>query len=328
MILRLLKGNNTINVILIPLLGIIFWFGSILSPEVFPFYEGENSMPLYRITGGFLQAYPLWSVLAGLFLTILNSFLVVKTSIALQFLRSRSFLPGVIYIILVSTFKSNHSLHPTHIATSIILLVISNLLTTYQGTDSVSDAYKNSFFIAVASLFYLPAAVLLPLVWISNYTLQKGGSWRHIVVPVFGFLSPWIITIAVMFLLDITPQLFSDFNAITSSTKPWQFQNLEISVPIAYFLFISVLGSLSIVGGYDEKKISSRRILSIYFWMTLLLIGANLLLKFTSKEILILISIPFSYFISHYFLFAKNRFFPQLLFTILLLITVLSIFAI
>jgi len=328
MLVRLLKENHLFNAFLIPLFGVAFWIGSLLNPEVFPFHKGEDLMPLYKVTGGYLIEYPFFSVLAGLILTIANSLLIVRISIAYQFLRSRSFMPGVIYIILISTFKSLHTLHPVHIAAFILLFVISDLLTTYQSTDSISATYRNSFFIGVSSLFYLPATVILPLVWISNYTFKKGGNWRHVILPVFGFLTPWLITLAILFLQDKSGEVFPDIRSFINTERSWHLSNLKISVPIGWYIFISLLGSLSILRRYDEKKINSRKIFSIFFWMTLLLIGTNLLLKFTGTEIIILISIPFSYFISHYFLFSRAGFFPQLLFTILVAIAILSLFVI
>lgn len=328
MILRLIKGNHVINAFLIPIFGIAFWIKSLMSPDALPFYEWENLMPLFRITGNYLQTWPFWSTLAGLILTLLNAFLIVRISITFQFLRSRSFMPGIIYVILVSTFKSLHTLHPAHIAAFIILLMISDLLNTYQESNSISSSYKNSFFIAIASLFYLPAALLIPLVWISNYLLQKGVNWRHFIVPLFGFVSPWIITIAIMFLMDKSQGFFSDLERVLNSDKPWDITNPKFYVPVAWFIILLIPSSNSILGRYDEKKISSRKILSIFFWMALLLAGTILLLKFVGEEVLILILIPVSYGISHYFLFAKRRFFPQLFFTILLLITILSIFVI
>ena len=287
MVLRFLKTNQIAHLVLIPLAGILLWLPGLIHPESFRFFTGEADMPLYRITGAYLIRFPFLSVFAGLVVAVISAFLIIQISIRFQFLRSRSGLPGIIYLLTVSAFPSMHTLHPVHLASLFVFLAIISIFDTYHQSNTIPDTFNAAFFLSVGSLFYFPTIFLFPITWISIAVLQKGDNWRLLFIPLVGFAVPWFVAGSIYYLYDMLPQLFSTVQE-------------------------------NILSRYDVKKISSRKYFIIFYWMVAFMVASILFSRSVGIEAIILLAIPFSYFIAHFFIFAQNRFWPELLFYLFL----------
>lgn len=318
MVLRFLKTNQIVHLVLIPLAGILLWLPGLIHPKTFNFFSGEAAMPLYRITGAYLIKFPFLSAFAGLIVVVLSAFLIIQISTRFQFLRSRSGLPGIIYLLTVSAFPSMHTLHPVHLASLFVFLALISIFDTYHHSNTIPDTFNAAFFLSVGSLFYFPTIFLFPITWISIAVLQKGDNWRLLFIPLVGFAVPWFIAGSVYYLNDMLPQLFSVVQENIHTANINIINTFSFQLLSGLFIFLAVLGSSSILSRYDVKKISSRKYFIIFYWMVAFLVVSILFSRSVGIEAIILLAIPFSYFIAHFFIFAKNRFWPELLFYLFL----------
>ena len=318
MVLKFLKSNQIAHLILIPLAGILLWLPGLIHPESFRFFAGEADMPLYRITGAYLQKLPFLSVFVGLAVVVVSAFFINQISTRFQFLRSRSGLPGIIYLLTVSAFPSMHTLHPVHLASLFVFLAIISIFDTYHQSNTIPDTFNAAFFLSVGSLFYFPTIFLFPITWISIAVLQKGDNWRLLFIPLVGFVVPWFIAAGVYYLNDILPQLFSAVQENVHTANVNIINTISFQLISGLFIFLAVLGSSSILSRYDIKKISSRKYFIIFYWMVVFLVVSILFSRSVGIEAIILLAIPFSYIIAHFFIFARNRFWPELLFYLFL----------
>ena len=318
MVLKFLKSNQIAHLILIPLAGILLWLPGLIHPESFRFFAGEADMPLYRITGAYLQKLPFLSVFVGLAVVVVSAFFINQISTRFQFLRSRSGLPGIIYLLTVSAFPSMHTLHPVHLASLFVFLAIISIFDTYHQSNTIPDTFNAAFFLSVGSLFYFPTIFLFPITWISIAVFQKGDNWRLLFIPLVGFVVPWFIAAGVYYLNDILPQLFSAVQENVHTANVNIINTISFQLISGLFIFLAVLGSSSILSRYDIKKISSRKYFIIFYWMVAFLVVSILFSRSVGIEAIILLAIPFSYIIAHFFIFARNRFWPELLFYLFL----------
>jgi len=233
---------------------------------------------------------------------LINSFFVAQLGSSFLFVRKRSYLPGIIYLITVSSLHALHAFVPVHIATLCVLISIYFILATYHNPVEITYTFNASFFLALASLFYLPAITLFPLVWIAIFVLQKSDNWRLLVIPILGFGAPWMFLWAFSFLNDSDTSLLKDIIKML-----WTDNNAYLIQP--YFLlltvviaFLATLGSFSVLSVYHRMKVSSRKYFVIFYWMLGLVLASALGLMTIGIEIVAFSTIPVAFFISHYLL--------------------------
>lgn len=326
MLLRIFKSNTLFSSLLIPVVGILFWIHSFQSPEVLDIKLANGAMPLYYLVFNLLNGQAFWQVLFAFFLVLINSFFVAQLGSSFLFVRNRSYIPGIIYLITVSSFQSLHTLVPVHLATLCVLISIYFIFDTYHKADEITYTFNASFFLSLASLFYLPALILFPLVWIAIFVLQKSDNWRLLVVPVLGFGAPWMFMWAFSFLNDTDTTLWNDILKML-----WTDHNAYLLEP--YFLILTAvvaivltLGSFSVISAYHRMKVSSRKYFVIFYWMLGLVLAAALGLMTIGVEIVALSTIPVAFFVSYYFISDSKYLWKEILTWIYLLTMIFALY--
>ena len=326
MLLRIFKSNTLFSSLLIPVIGVLFWIHSFQTPEVLDIKQANGAMPLYYLLFNLLNGKDFWQVFIAFFLVLINSFFVAQLGSSFLFVRKRSYLPGIIYLITVSSLHALHAFIPVHIATLCVLISIYFILATYHTPVEITYTFNASFFLALASLFYLPAITLFPLVWIAIFVLQKSDNWRLLVIPILGFGAPWMFLWAFSFLNDSDTSLLKDIIKML-----WTDNNAYLIQP--YFLlltvviaFLATLGSFSVLSVYHRMKVSSRKYFVIFYWMLGLVLASALGLMTIGIEIVALSTIPVAFFISHYLLSDTKPIWKEVLTWIYLATMVFSLF--
>jgi len=283
-------------------------------------------MPLYYLVYNLLKEQNFWQVFVAFCLVVTNSFIISQLGSSFLFLRERSYLPGIIYLITVSSLQLLHALVPVHLAALCILISIYFIFDTYHKPVEITFTFNASFFLAIASLFYLPALILFPLVWISIFVLQKSDNWRLLVVPIMGFGAPWLFMWVFSFLSGSSSSMWKDIAEML-----WTNHNAYLLKP--YFLlltalvsFVSILGSFSVFTGYHRMKVSSRKYFVIFYWMLGLVVASALGLVTIGIEIVALSTIPVVFFISHFLLSDQKYFWKEVLIWIYLGAMVLALY--
>jgi len=326
MLLRIFKSNTLFSSLLIPVIGVLFWIHSFQAPEVLDIKQANGAMPLYYLVFNLLAGKDFWQVFIAFFLVLINSFFVAQLGSSFLFVRKRSYLPGIIYLITVSSLHALHAFIPVHIATLCVLISIYFILATYHNPVEITYTFNASFFLALASLFYLPAITLFPLVWIAIFVLQKSDNWRLLVIPILGFGAPWMFLWAFSFLNDSDTSLLKDIIKML-----WTDNNAYLIQP--YFLlltvviaFLATLGSLSVMAVYHRMKVSSRKYFVIFYWMLGLVLASALGLMTIGIEIVALSTIPVAFFISYYLLSDNKLIWKEVLTWIYLVTMVFAFF--
>ena len=315
MLLRLIKNSNLFGMILIPVAGVLLWMHSFQAPHL-EVAAQDKVMPLYDILQGLMKGLPFWRVVAGFILVLVNSFIITRLSSLFLLFKKGPSLPGIIYVMTISSLRVLQTIHPVHIATFCVLIAILYIFNTYNRRVEVSFTFNASFFIALASLFYLPAALLFPLIWISIFVLQKSDNWRLLVVPILGFSAPWLFICSIAYMNDTWGEFISTIkNILWSDNNAYLMDPVFLSVSCLMIL-LTIFGSISLMSGYQLIKISSRKYFTIFYWMLGLLVITALSLTMVGIEILALSTVPVAYVISTFFLSGERYFWKELSFLI------------
>jgi hypothetical protein len=224
----------------------------------------------------------------------------------------------------ISSWKVLQTLHPVHLATLCILISVFYIFSTYQKELEVSSTFNSAFFLSLASLFYLPAVILLPVMWISIFILQKSDNWRLILIPLFGFLVPWLFVFAIAFMNDTLGDLLSHLSAIIWALNSGYLFNPWFLGISAFMVFLMLLGSFSFLTNYQYIKVSSRKYFVVFYWMLGIIGISALAFSAIGIEIIALATIPSAFLISIFFLSGEKYFWKEIIFLLLIILLILN----
>ncbi len=319
MFLRLFNSKNVYSAILIPIIAFLFWMEPLKAPASLAVYPGEGMMPLYTFFAKFYTGSSVWPVLTGFILILLNSLILSMLSYEFQFLQHRTFLPGILYVSIVSSFPSLQTFHPVYPATLFVLISVYYIFSTYHRRNEISSTFNASFFLSIGALFYLPVLMLLPLIWISIFVLQKNDNWRLLVIPLIGISLPWLILWSFLFVSGSDQAFISSiFQGMKSVNNQFIF-NIGFLIISAFIFLLSAFGSITLINSVNIRKMSTRKYFIILYWMLGFSIPSAFLLPSTGLGVIALSTIPVSFLISHFFMAGKRGFWREFLFLLFLL---------
>jgi len=312
MIIRLLKSNQPCHFILIPVIVLALWFRSFLTPGFFPFFEGENSMPLYSPLSQLLTGSPLINNAVAAALVILLSFMILRLNTVYDFIQIRTFLPSNIFVLIASGLLSLHTLHPVYFGAFFFLLCIERIFNAYEEEIAYSTSFDAGFFLAVGSLFYLNLIFYFPVIWIGLLLMRKNREWRDFVLSLTGMVLPWLFAFSWYFLTDSLEELRAIILQNITTSNSFLRDSIPFQVYLGFLTIITLWSSLFLMGQYDAKKISTRKYFQIFFLIFLISVLLFFLIPAASMEILVIMAVPLTFLISNYLIALKSQFWGNL----------------
>lgn len=307
MLLKALKSNQPYHFVLIPFIAIILWIRSFVQPQAFPFYPGEDAMLLYKPLSYLLGDSLLLNNIVALLFTILLSFLILKLNVQYTFIRVRSFLPPILFILITSGMPELHAMHPVYPAALFLVITIDRIFNAYEKETIHSNAFDAGIFLAIGSLFYLNLVFFFPLIWFGLIILKPKVNWRDYFLTIIGFALPLLAAYAYYLVAGQQDELIKTLQLNFTSHQMFLREKLPVQIYVGYLLLLTLLGSYFLLSQYADKRISSRKFFKVFFWIfliSLILIVAN---RAISEEIVLLLAIPLTYLISNYFIFMKQQ---------------------
>ncbi|MGV8091865.1 MAG: hypothetical protein AB2L24_08385 [Mangrovibacterium sp.] len=312
MILRFLKSNQPYHFILIPVIVLVLWLRSFLSPYFFPFFEGESSMPLYRPVHQLLTELPLISnVIAGI-LVILLSFMILHLNTVYAFIQIRTFLPSNIFVLIVSGLVSLHTLHPVFFGTFFLLICIDSLFNITENEKANPNSFNPGFYLSVGSLFYLNLIFYLPVVWVAFLLLRKKREWRDFVMSLIGMALPWLFAFSWYFMTDSVDELRTVITQNLFTSNLFFQGSVTFQIYLAFLTITTLWCSFFLIGQYDAKKSSTRKYFKIFFVIFAISIMLFFLIPAASQEILVIMAVPLTFLFSNYLISMKSQFLGNL----------------
>ncbi|MEI7830449.1 MAG: DUF6427 family protein [Prolixibacteraceae bacterium] len=314
MFLRLFNSKNVYSAVLIPIVAILFWIEPLKVPVSLALMPGEGMMPLYTLVIQLFSGVTIWPIVAGFVMVLLNALILSLLSYEFQFLQHRTFLPGILYISIVSSFESLETFHPVYPATFFVLLSVYFIFSTYHRKYEISSTFNASFLLSIGSLFYLPVLVLVPLIWISIFVLQKSDNWRLLVIPLIGISLPWLLTWAILYVFGKDQTFISSILAGIKSINNQFIFDIGFLIISCFIFLLSALGSISLINSVSIRKMSTRKYFIILYWMTGLCIPSILLFPSTGLGIIAISTVPVAFLIAHFFMTGKRGFWREFIF--------------
>lgn len=324
MFVQLFKSNNASAYIFIPLIAIAMWsFGFIHPLEMMSF---KHAMPLYESIAKPLTNW--WvSLSIALAFVLTEAFLLNYIINENEVLRRQSYLPALFYVIFMSSNKSMFMLHPLIFSNFFLLLAFNRLLNSYRKEKAFSQFFDAGFLISIATLFYFPYIVFLPML-AAALVIFRPFNWREWVIATIGIFIPYILIGTLYFLNNRLDYLVYD-KMFFPFTKQLHLDTLSNSF---YFTNSVQLGILILAGGglftgLNSGPQKTKKGILVTIWIFLAAVSSIGFVREVSTSCFAALAVPVSIFYAHYFMNLKRYLIAEILFTLFLGSIVMHLFS-
>ncbi len=318
MVLRILKSNHPVNYFLVVLFGILFWAESLINPQTYPFYRGENENFLFFPIFKLLAGNPLAGSITALVLTVVVALLMLNINGRYVFIRIRTMLPAPLFMLMIGGFTGIHTLHPVYFSAVFFLFAIHRLFGVFGKSKPYSSAFDAGFWLATGSLFYLDLIFLLPAFLSGIMVLSRENFWRVSLVHLTGFFLPFFFALSIALLTGQFPELLKVFEHNMVTTNNHFISNLYLQIFLGFLVLLTIFGSIRIIQQYDTKKVSSRKYFTVFFLIFVFSLTGFIFIPPVSQEMLVITSIPVAFLVSNFLVFMKSRFWGELIIALLI----------
>jgi len=322
MLIGFIKHNRSLSIVVLPIAMITLWLYGFFHPVV-PLTE--HSAPLYNLIISGIADYPFLITLISFILIFCEALLINYIVEKNEIIDTTSYLPALVYIVLMSLQPEIFSLHPIMIANLFMLCALQKLMQTYRKETAYSEAFSTGFFISLSALFYIPSLVFILLLWVGLIIIRP-FIWREWVISFIGLILPWIYLVFYYFWNDKLDVLEYDALYYTLIAPRKYFNALVFSLAeylqMGVLLFCLLLSAGRFLHDLGKSTVRSRSHLLLMLNFFILAFVSIFFSPEYSIAYLSFLSIPFSIFFTSFLLFAKKEWLTEILFLLL----VISIF--
>ena len=304
-----LKNIITPSIPLAALLVIIccgLWLSAFFGARL-ALFPGQSNALIKGVQTVFIPN-TLLSNLLSLIFTILNAFLLAQINNRFTIIRTRTFLPIVTFLTLISTWNETHIVNGSHATLTLFILALFYFFSMSRNRNASEQAFMGSFLISTSSILINPLIFLIPVCWI-GFMMFQSFSLRTFLASVFGTLAPWILYLSARYLINPDfdfLQAFAIIPTIDLSFSAFALQDLIYSALIMIIMIICLTGMYSLT---HSDAIDTRNKLN---FLVLLLISVSVLSFLYMNQFvsfLPIIALVYSLLISHPLTLKQNNFY-------------------
>jgi len=276
--------------------ALLLWVITYFSPGI-PDKETNHSIIFNFLLKNF-EINPVVLNLLSAPLVVFNAFLLAHLNNRYTIIRNRTFLPILIYLLLMSAWSVTHTLFYAHFCTTLFIVALLVFFNMYHRRDSSEQAFLVSLLLSVCSLIIFDYIYLVPAFWIA-FMMFRSFSLRIFLASVFGALTPWIILAGTLFIFnpafDITLLFRLEF--IPELTLPVFSAGTMVYLGVLILAFlVNVFGLLS---GYDKDAIHTRSKLKFMLYLAFVLLVLVYVFRSEAALVLPLLALPVAFIISY-----------------------------
>lgn len=324
MVLRVFRGTGPGVIFIIIITLVALWLSAFINPQMpgMAIYE-TRPMILYGILKFLIGNNALAGVLFSFLVFSSLLFLMVFFNTSVFFISERTFFPALIYVLFGAMFPQNQVLNPVLPAALFLLLALIRIMEAYRKPGIAYNFFDAGILVSIGSLFYADI-IWFGLIAIIGIALLRTGNVKEIAISLFGLATPYILAIGLYYVLGKDLMiLFSDIRENLFGTRDvFIFSRLTVIALIFSGIFV-LISIVFLLTQMNSKKIKSRKTFYLLIWIFLISLVIYFSLPSVSVEIIWITGIPASYFLVHYFVFARKKVLPGILFAVFFLLIML-----
>jgi hypothetical protein len=288
----------------------VLWIPAFVHPV--PAVQATTDGPLYSMVISWLQPFPLMTVAVALILVVLQAVILFYVYQANGFFGRSNFLPAIIILLAFSwnvNYQTMHALLPAGI---FIIIALSSMMVMYGRQAAYHQVFTATFSIGIATLFYIPLAYLLLLIWFTLITYRV-STWREYAISIIGFILPFIYYLSWLFFNDsVETGLKQLYSILFNLIRPERI-SLVNTIWLSASAFILLVSMFAVLNIMSDKLISLRRRAWVLFNFSFTSVIALLLVGWPILNANYIFVIPLSFFLTGSFSLVKRPFWFEIL---------------
>ncbi len=315
-----MRKNKTITPTL--LITIIVYFLSLIIWGV-TFFYGTKMLEQDNDSRYFLQnLFPTDTAVSHIitfFLMLLNAILLRKFNEKFRLIRVRTFLPELVYVVLITSWLPLHSCYMAQISLLLILVIISIIFDAYWHRNATENAFLSFFLISILILILPEWIVLVPFLLLFFYLLRS-YSFKVFLASILGTLPIFSFIFVYNYFLD--DEFLNILNILKKIIEPdWiQFDNLFIIIYVAILLLLFVLSFFQRRLLKLQDRLKEREYIDV---LRVLVLAPTILIVYKSKTmfmVLPLLAMIYSFLFS-YSISLKKSWLNKILFYLFVIVS-------
>ncbi len=288
----------------------LLWIPAFVNPV--PPVSTLSDGPLYSLFLSWLQPFGLLPVATGLFLIVLQSVVLFYIYQSNGFFGRSNFLPAIIILMAYSWNPDYLTMHAMLPAGIFCIIALNSILSMYGQQDAYHQVFTAGLAIGIASLFYVPLAFLLLLIWFTFITYRI-STWREYAISVISFSLPFLYFISWLFWNDTLADGFNQFyNSLFNLILPPRIPLIP-TIWLFSSAFIIIVGMLAVLNSINDKVISIRRRVWVMFNFSFTALIGILLAGWPILSANYIFVIPMSFYLTGSLVLKKRTFWFEIL---------------
>lgn len=317
MFLKFLKGGRPVQIVVLLVLTVLFWLKYLILPQPVQMSFEPTPMPLFQLVSRLLEGQEFLSKVIALSLLVINALLLSRLNMKFIVLKSRTYLPSFIFLLVASSFLPLQRLNPVVFTSILMLFAIEVMMGTFKKEGLAYDYFLASFLVSAGSLFYARGAYLLLIIWI-GLSLFRNIRYREWIYTIIGFMLPYLFLFSVYYLTG--QALIAKWQEMIMNFIPdrdlSQFNGYYILFYV-YLALLILLASRKMISNYHGLKIYVRKFYRLNFWIFAVTIIVYFSLYSQSVELIYFCGSAIAYILSYYLLNLRSRLTGEILFGLL-----------
>jgi len=306
----------------------VLWISAFIDPQVSSAAIFDTSpMPLYNVLKFLIGKSPVAGVIFSFVILSLILFLLVNFNTSQFFINERTFLPATLYILFSALFFHCQAFNPVLPGVVFLMLAIRRIMDSYRKPDIAYNFFDAGILISIGSLFYADM-IWFGILVIVGIAVIRTGNIMEIGIAILGLITPYIILTGLYYVLgkDLTLFYSGIRQNLFGESSGYIISRLTL-VAIIYSGLMLILSIVFLLRGMNSKKIKARKTFSVLLWGFFVSLIIYFALPSVSFEMIWITAVPASYILAHYFVFAKKKILPEIIFSgFFLLILLVQVF--
>jgi hypothetical protein len=289
---KLFLSNRSIVLFLLPLVILVY----VTLNYYHPYYNMAESVS-FGFWGGAFKFNALFSQVLASSIILANAIGINAVFNWNQFLERNSFMPSLLYVVLLSFYHSFYEVDGLLLSHSFLILALHQIYFLRQNEDGRKTVFNAAFFTGLATTFHPPLIASLPILFFMIWNIRP-FVLREVILSILGFSVPLIY--AGFYLIYTGTSI--DFDLLKKSTK-YEREQFDFLVTSGIFICSLILSMISIQAHIQKSSIRLKKMTRVLWWYIVLglTLGVIDFLMHQQIQRFSLLMIPFSFFLTFSF---------------------------
>jgi len=326
MLLKPLTKYQPANLIVYILLGVGLWMRTLTNNNIPGIFIDSDPTPVYSWIVQLLdhQNLVLFCKILALVLILFQGLLFNGIINQYNLLATRSYLPGIIYLLVIANFPDNQILHAVFFSTLLVILSWNLMINADFAQSSMASYFNSSVLLGLSTLLY-PNYIYFVIILFASTFSNRVPKIREFAMIFTGILLVWYFYFSLFFIFTGKLEISGLEFKIHFSVKDLHKLKTSQILFFVYFSILTIISGLQASRALANQKIQTRRNFKILF-LWILLATLIFFLTSTEYEIIYLVAIPVSSVVAMFFSDLRYKWLKEIAFMLLLIITMINQF--